>query len=77
MNKHITITLNNKEKDRLSRLALRYGLSLQEFGRKILLQLQESFPQESFEDYQNPKALKASLTWALVDWKNANIQSHL
>ena len=77
MNKHITITLNNKEKDRLSRLALRYGLSLQEFGRKILLQLQESFPQESFEDYENPKALKASLTRALVHWKNGNIQSHL
>ena len=77
MNRHITITLDSKEKDRLSRLALRYGLSLQEFGRKILLQLQESFPQESFEDYENPKALKTSLSRALHDWKNGNTQTHI
>lgn len=65
----ITISFNKKEKDRLSRIALRYGLSLPEFSHKILSELNEVFPAESFEDYDNPKEAWAEFTRALQNLK--------
>ena len=77
MNQAITVSLNKQEKERLSRLALRYGLSLGEFTRKVLVELNESFPQEAFEAYEKPKALKASLNRALRDWRTGKVQTAL
>jgi len=77
MDQAITVTLNKQEKDRLSRLALRYGLSLGEFTRKVLVELNESFPQETLEEYENPRALKASLNRALRDWRTGKVQTAL
>jgi len=62
---------------RLSRLALRYGLSLPEFARKVLAELAEAFPQESFGDYQDAAGLKASLERALSDWRAGRVQTRL
>ena len=65
----ITINLDKPQKERLSRLALRYGLSLPEFSRQVLLELNGVFPSESLADYNEPQALKKSLQRALRDWQ--------
>jgi len=77
MNPTLTIKLNKSEEERLSRLALNYGLSLPEFSRKILIQLSNSFPSETWEEYKNPKALKASLNRALKDFTAGRVQTQL
>ena len=58
MSQTLTIKLNQTEMKRLSRLALRYGLSLPEFTRKVLVELEEAFPHESFEDYEDAEGLR-------------------
>lgn len=77
MNQSITITLNKQQTDRLSRMALRYGLSLKEFTHKILNELEDSFPKESLSEYKNPKALQASLNRALKDWQTGRVRTKL
>lgn len=77
MNQTLKIKLKGREKDHLSRLALRYGLSLPELGRRILIELNESFSKESFEEYQNPKSLKDSFRRALKDLENGRVQTSL
>jgi hypothetical protein len=77
MSQTLTIKLNQTEMKRLSRLALRYGLSLPEFTRKVLVELEEAFPHESFEDYQNAGALKDSFERALSDWRSGRVQTRL
>ena len=77
MSQSFTIKLEDKEKERLSRLALRYGLSLAEFARKVLVELEEGFPHESFEEYENPEELKASFNRALRDWQGGRVQTKL
>ena len=77
MSQNLIIKLNQKETKRLSRLALRYGLSLPEFTRKVLIELEEAFPHESFEDYDDAEGLKASLDRALADWRSGRVQSRL
>ena len=77
MSQDLTIKLNQTEMKRLSRLALRYGLSLPELARRVLLELDETFPHESFADYKNGDDLKASFESALVDWRSGRIQSRL
>lgn len=74
MNQTLTIQLKKREKDDLNRLALRYGLSLPEFGRCILTELRETFPKETFEDYENSKALKASFGRAMKDLEKGRVQ---
>ena len=73
----INITLPKNEKERLQRLALRYGPSLPEFSRKILQELSEEIPEESFADYKKPRELKASLKRALRDWKAGRVSVKL
>ena len=73
----VTINLPKKDKERLDRLALQYGLSLQEFSKKILSELSSEFPEESFDDYMHPKRLKASYQRALRDWKTGRISQTL
>jgi len=77
MSQTLTIKLNQTEMKRLSRLALRYGLSLPEFTRKVLVELEEAFPHESFEDYEDAGALKDSFERALSDWRSGRVQSRL
>lgn len=73
----LTILLPKKEKERLSRLALRYGLSLPEFSRRILEEVASDIPEESFEDYDNPKRLKDSFKRALRDWHLGRVYTRL
>ncbi len=73
----LTITLQKLEKEKLSKLALRYGLSLPEFSRQVLVQLNDSFEKESFADYKNSKKLKSSFQRALKDFHDGRIQSRL
>ena len=77
MSQSLTIKLNQSEMKRLSRLALRYGLSLPEFTRKVLVELEEAFPHESFEDYEDAEALKASLERAVSDWRSGRVLTRL
>jgi hypothetical protein len=73
MSQNLTIKLNQTEMKRLSRLALRYGLSLPELARRVLLELDETFPNESFADYKNDDSLKESFQRALSDWQSGRI----
>jgi hypothetical protein len=73
----LTIPLPKKEKDRLSRLALRYGLSLPEFSRRILKEITSNIPEESFEDYDNPKELKESFKQAFRDFRAGRVYDRL
>ena len=77
MSQTLTIKLTQTEMKRLSRLALRYGLSLPEFTRKVLVELEEAFPHESFEDYEDAGALKDSFERALGDWRSGRVQTRL
>lgn len=71
----LTILLPKKEKERLDRLALRYGLSLEEFSRRIFEEITSDIPEESFEDYDNPEGLKSSLQRALRDYRAGRVYS--
>jgi hypothetical protein len=95
MSSQLSIPITRQEKERLSRLALRYGLSLPEFSRHILRELATKtvgfwrrggsratnevaqVPEESFEDYERPRALKASFARALKDWQMGRTRSRL
>lgn len=77
MSQNLTIKLNKSESTRLNRLALRYGLSLPEFARKVLIDLQEAFPHETFDDYDDAKELKMSFARALADWRAGRVQTRL
>ena len=77
MNSIISIPLPRNEKERLSRLALRYGLSLPELSRRVLEQLAAEIPEESFGDYENPKGLRASFNRALRDWQAGRVRTRL
>lgn len=73
----LTISFSKKEEERLGRLALRYGLSLPEFSRRILTELISEIPEESFDDYENPTALRASFQRALRDWRARKVYDRL
>ena len=73
----ISIVLPRDEKERLSRLALRYGLSLPEFSRRILQEVASEIPAESFDDYEHPARLRASFKRALRDWKAERTRTRL
>jgi hypothetical protein len=77
MSQNLTIKLKQSEMKRLSGLALRYGLSLPEFTRRVLVELEESFPRESFDDYDDAEELKASFSRALGDWRAGRTQTRL
>jgi hypothetical protein len=73
----LTIKLNQSEMKRLSRLALRYGLSLPEFTRTVLVELEETLPEDSFENYDNAEQLRASFDRALSEWRSGRVQTRL
>lgn len=67
--KTLTVNLSKETREKLHRLALQYGFSLQEFSTRILEELSSEFPEESFADYRHPKRLQASLKRAMADYK--------
>lgn len=73
----ISIALPKREQERLQRLALRYGLSLVEFSRRILQEISSEIPEESLDDYENPKEVKASLNRAMRDWRAGRVYTSL
>lgn len=77
MKTSISIPLPKQEKDRLADLALRFGFSLPEFSRKILEAVTHEFPEESFSDYRDTKAVRASFTRALKDFRAGRVRSKL
>lgn len=76
-NGRIIIELPKRTKDRLTRFALRYGFSLPEFSRRIFEELSTEFPEESLEDYQNAKQLRASLRRAVRDWRVGRVRQRV
>lgn len=77
MSQNLTIKLKQSEMKRLSSLAMRYGLSLPDFTRKILTELEDTFPADSFTDYDNADDVKASFERALTDWRSGRVQNKL
>ena len=73
----LSIPLPKQEQERLRRLALRYGLSLPGFVQRVLKEVASDIPEESFEDYENPKELKASFNRALRDWRTGHVRTVL
>ncbi len=73
----IAVRLPREEKKRLGRLALRYGLSLPEFSRRVLTELAAEIPEESLKDYENPRKLSASYQRALRDWKTGRVRTRI
>ena len=73
----ISITLPRDEKERLSRLALRYGFSLPKFLQRILQEVSSEIPEESINEYEHPARLKASFKRALRDWKAGRVHTRL
>ena len=73
----VSVLLPKKKQEQLTRLALRFGLSLPEFSRRILEEISSDIPEESFEDYKNPEGLKASFNRALRDWRAGRVRTSL
>lgn len=73
----LTIPLPKKNQQKLSRLALRYGLSLPELTVKILEEVSDEIPGEFLDDYDNPEQLKASFNRALADYRAGRVSSKL
>lgn len=77
VNASITIPFAKQEKERLNRLALRYGLSLPEFSRIVLRELTSEIPEEPFESYANSSELRASFSRALRDLRYGRVHDRL
>ncbi len=73
----VTIPVSKQTKEKLQRLALQYGFSLQEFSRRILVELESSFPEERFSDYRNPKQLRSSFNRGLADFRAGRTSAKL
>ncbi len=71
----LTIPITKKEKVRLHRVALRYGLSLPEFSRHILEEISLHVPEESIEGYEHPKKILASFKKSLSEYSHRNLDS--
>lgn len=73
----INIKLNNSEKQRLSAIAMRYGLTLPELTKKILQQIREQFKTESLDEYKNPEKVAKAIKTALGDYKKGKFLTKL
>ncbi len=73
----LTIPISKDTKDKLRRLALRYGFSLTEFSSRILEELNSEFPEEKLSDYQHPQRLRSSLRRALADFQAGRFSDQL
>lgn len=77
MNKIIKTTIHKRHADRLSRLAMRYGLSLDGFVSRVLSEISDDIPEESLSDYATPRALSSSIKRGLADWDNGRLSTKL
>jgi len=73
----INIKIKESEKEKLSRIALRYGLSLSELARRVLEEVREEFELESINDYKNPKEVLKDIDRALLDYKKGIFETKL
>ena len=73
----INIKIKESEKAKLSRIALRYGLSLSELARRVLEEVREEFELESINDYKNPKEVLKDIDRALLDYKKGIFETKL
>ncbi len=73
----LTIQLPRQEEERLSRLAVRYGLSVPEIARKILESVSLEFPEDAFDEYVNPEETRISFFRALDDWRAGRVSESL
>lgn len=73
----ITIKLPKTAEDRLQRLAVRYGFSVTELSRHVLEELVQAVPEETFVDYRNPRALRASVRRGFHDYAKGRIRTRL
>ncbi|MBU1160168.1 hypothetical protein KKD04_03260 [Patescibacteria group bacterium] len=69
---NITIQIPKQEKNRLSRLAIQYGFSLQEFLTRIVQEISSEIPGESWNEYLDHKKLQQSFIKAIKDYKNGH-----
>ena len=77
MNITITTTIKKKQAEHLRRLALRYGLSLENFASRVLSEISGEIPEETLSDYKSPKSLSASLKQGVKDWKHGRVSTQL
>ena len=76
----ISINLPKKEKERLSRLALRYGLSFRDISRYIIAQATDallSIPEESLEEYENADEIRRAFRNALEAQRKGKLRRTL
>ncbi len=73
----LTISITKKEKVRLHRVALRYGLSLGEFSRHVLEDLSSRIPEESLEEYKHPEKILTSFKKALSEYRRGRVSTRL
>lgn len=73
----ITIKVTKSEREKLSRIALRYGLSLQELAKKALEEVSEEFGIESLSDYKNPAGVKRTFQKALKEYSRGEFLTKL
>lgn len=69
MSSTITVTSPKQEKERLSRLALIYALSVDELSRRIIAEATRTMlkiPEESLKEYENADEIQHSLRRALL-----------
>jgi len=74
----IRVPIARRERERLEGLALQYGLSLPELSRRVLTAVSSTrIPTETFEEYERPRALRASLRRALRDLHAGRVTTKL
>lgn len=74
-NTTIKFNISQKKAEKLSRVALSYGLSLEDLFRKVFSELETSIGTESWSDYS--MATKLSFKRALNDFKIGKVSSVL
>ncbi len=73
----INIKLNSSEKQRLSAIAMRYGLTLPDLAKKVLQEIKEQFELESLDEYENPTKVKRAIKTALADYQKGRFLTKL
>jgi len=73
----INIKLNNSEKQRLSAIAMRYGLTLPDLAKKVLQEVREQFELESLDHYENPEKIRKTIKRGISDYKKGKFFTKL
>lgn len=72
MSKTFLVQLKSKDEEKLNRLAIRYGISIEEFVNRVICELSSEISEESLSEYKNPKKIKSSLKRALSDYQRGH-----